>query len=443
MVTNNERYVTSMTDPLDKMPPSIELELYDREAAANVLADLTRTAIPADLGAYYEPVPALSYTSRPLAKGEDGLTTQQRGFLETQMSPEFEKSQVTSADRVMFWKDSVGTTCTGFYAEGDGALGPIIPIAAREVSIVLTRGLQNPDFQAALEALSEQDQAVLNSTTTDKQPVEIFRVGFTAAERAIAQYALLVHETPYATPQEFVNGLVASGVLRQIANRFPWETQTSTPWRQEVVGHLNTLSTDTVRLDIETTRSLSAMKARYTGEAVKIMHQAILGEGLTREEAFAKYHDQLDIAPATYMQLWEGSEHYDGSPTRCLGAMAIKQPDGSRAESVISFIEPKIAETFARVFADLEISETDSLGLADGVETEMENGRHLTTLHAPGISCQHCVNNITHNILPELMGVELSSVDLDTKVVTVIFDPDKLERSTITNALQANNYLIA
>jgi copper chaperone len=50
---------------------------------------------------------------------------------------------------------------------------------------------------------------------------------------------------------------------------------------------------------------------------------------------------------------------------------------------------------------------------------------HLTV---EGMSCGHCVNRIKNSV-GALNGVESISVDLDSKSVTVQFDPEKTKNS--------------
>ena len=64
------------------------------------------------------------------------------------------------------------------------------------------------------------------------------------------------------------------------------------------------------------------------------------------------------------------------------------------------------------------------------------------TVSVPTVHCQSCKLNIEES-LEELDGVATSKVDVDTKRVTVTFDPDTVAPDAITAAIEAAGYPVA
>jgi len=61
------------------------------------------------------------------------------------------------------------------------------------------------------------------------------------------------------------------------------------------------------------------------------------------------------------------------------------------------------------------------------------------TVSVPTVHCQSCKLNIEES-LEELDGVESSAVDLDTKQVTVTFDPNTTDERTVTATIEQAGY---
>ena len=56
-----------------------------------------------------------------------------------------------------------------------------------------------------------------------------------------------------------------------------------------------------------------------------------------------------------------------------------------------------------------------------------------------GMTCGGCVRSVT-NILTALPGMEKAEVDLAKAMATVTFDPAKLDRNAITDAVESAGY---
>lgn len=61
------------------------------------------------------------------------------------------------------------------------------------------------------------------------------------------------------------------------------------------------------------------------------------------------------------------------------------------------------------------------------------------TVSVPTVHCRSCQLNIEES-LEELDGVESSAVDLDTKQVTVTFDPSVVDEVTVTATIEDAGY---
>jgi copper chaperone len=65
-----------------------------------------------------------------------------------------------------------------------------------------------------------------------------------------------------------------------------------------------------------------------------------------------------------------------------------------------------------------------------------------TTLVAPDISCEHCQHAI-EGALGELQGVSNVKVDIPTKTVQVIYNPQQVSLSKIEEVLDDTGYTVA
>jgi copper chaperone len=61
------------------------------------------------------------------------------------------------------------------------------------------------------------------------------------------------------------------------------------------------------------------------------------------------------------------------------------------------------------------------------------------TLTAPDISCAHCVTTV-QKAVGELEGVSFVQAEVDSKNVTVRFDPERVSQAEIEAALEEEGY---
>lgn len=61
------------------------------------------------------------------------------------------------------------------------------------------------------------------------------------------------------------------------------------------------------------------------------------------------------------------------------------------------------------------------------------------TISVPEVHCGHCVASIEGALSP-MAGVESSDVDLDTRTVTVTFDPDAVALTDLVTAIEEQGY---
>ena len=64
------------------------------------------------------------------------------------------------------------------------------------------------------------------------------------------------------------------------------------------------------------------------------------------------------------------------------------------------------------------------------------------TLTAPDISCAHCVTTV-QKAVGELEGVSFVQAEVDTKNVTVRFDPERVSQAEIEAALEEEGYPVS
>ncbi|MEV6769560.1 heavy-metal-associated domain-containing protein [Nocardia sp. NPDC051030] len=377
---------------------------YERRAASRVLAVLARPAI--STGATAPPAQRIEYTCAPL-RPEPGshLTLSQRLYLERFMSP-CRAEQVTSATHRIAWTDSDGIPNTGHFHSG--GLGPLVPIAMRETVLTLWHALESDTaFAQRISALSARDAAVLEGTTTDHEPLDIFRVGIEACGRALAQHALLARWTPYRTPVEFALGMRDSGIYGAVATRWYWELQASSYRRGMIAVILATQPDGTLRYTAETVHTLRAMKDATIEDAHRIMRRATNVEGLSVPEAIAKYHDELDLISRQYALLPPGTR------PACLAAMP-HQLDGAHY-SLLPLVVDRFTELFTTIVTRLTIAEVPAdTGAATG---ELAAEDHV--FYVPDMNCKHCVRTITGVL--ESMNIGVRDIDLISKRVVAEF----------------------
>lgn len=397
---------------------------YDRRAASRILATLARDGLFD--GDAAPPAPRVLEYSCAAMRPEPGshLNYSQRLYLERFMRP-CQPYQVTTATHRMSWTDSDGVPNTGHY-RADG-LGPVVPIAARETVLALWHSLRdNAELAERAASLGSRDRAVLEGTTTDHDPVEIFRVGLEATGRALAQHALLARQTPYREPVEFARGLADSGIFAAVATRWFWELQASTYRRGMIPVTLATQPDGTVRYTAESVATLRAMKDATIAEAHTVMRRATTVEGLDVAAAIAKYHEDLDLISRQYALLPPSTR------PACLAAMPHRL-DGEHY-SILPEVVDRFVAVFAAVIAALRVREIpverQPTADAPGAATD-------EVFYVPDMNCKHCVRTIT-GILTG-MGLEVLDIDLLSKRVVTEFRSPR-NRARAFEALRDGGY---
>lgn len=382
---------------------------YDRAAAARVLASSVGSAT---LEAAFEEaglggVRRVSPEVQPL----DGqLTALQLEYVHRRMRPCPPASVVSAAAKVS-WRDSGGVANVAHC----GPLGPVVPVVAREATLAIWRALAERDHAA----LTDDERAVMDATTTDKDPVEILRVGIDTTSRALVQHAYLADQTPYRNAADFARGLRDSGIFSVVANTWFWGLQSSTFRRGMIPVRLVTQDDGTVRYAAETVDVLREMKQTAIADAHETLRRATVEEGLTVEEALRKYDVLLGEISRQYALLPAGEQ------PRCLANMSV---DGVR---LLPGVVDTFVETFVRLLKSVEL---------ESVEIE-EAGVNAAdeVFEVPDMTCSHCTNTITGVL--EALGVRVAGIDLDTKEVVAAFPSDEV-RAQSFEAIRGRGYTV-
>ncbi|WP_432893572.1 heavy-metal-associated domain-containing protein [Kribbella sp. CA-245084] len=373
---------------------------YDRAAASRVLAEVAGRAAfgPVGLGGVRRLEPEVV----PL----DGrLTAPQLEYVDQRMRP-CPPALVVSAASKVSWRDSGGVANVAHC----GPLGPIVPVVAREATLAIWRAFAGLDAAA----LTDDDRAVMAATTTDKDPVEILRVGIDTTSRALVQHAYLADQTPYRSAAEFAAGLRDSGIFSVVANTWFWGLQSSTFRRGMIPVRLVAQDDGTVRYAAETVDVLREMKQTAIADAHETLRRATVEEGLTVEEALRKYDVLLGVISRQYALLPAGEQ------PRCLANMAV---DGVR---LLPGVVDTFVETFVQMLELVEIGET-GMNTADEV------------FEVPDMTCSHCTNTITGVL--EALGVRVAGIDLDTKEVVAAF-PSEEVRAQSFEAIRGRGFTV-
>jgi copper chaperone CopZ len=371
----------------------VTADRYDRAAASRIIADL------AGPGLFTSPplVTALTVPYRAhrlLPEQGSHLTLSQRLYLQRFMRP-CPPAQVSSATHRMTWTDSDGVPSTGHFRAG--GLGAIVPIAVRETTVALWRGLAtNGDLADRIAALGDDEDAVLAGTTTDREPLEILRIGVEATGRALAQHALLADQTPYRSPADFAYAMARSGLFAAVAGQWYWELQASTFRRGMIPIRLETTPEGQIRYTGETVSVLRQMKDATIADAYAVMTRATTTEAMTVEQAVRHYHDDLDLISRQYALLPPGARPH------CLA-----QP------AVLPAVVKSYVDTFAQVVDALGIVENDR------PETEPASDVDDWLFHVPDMNCRHCQTTI--RTVLESMDIDVQEVDLVSKRVIAEF----------------------
>ena len=384
-----------------------DIPRYDRRAASRVLAGLAQPGLFATPIA----VPSsrhIEYTCAAL-RPEVGshLTYSQRLYLQQFMRP-CQPAQVTSATHRIAWTDSDGVPNTGHF-RADG-LGPLVPIAMRETVLVLWHAIAaNSALTQRVDGLGPRERAVLDGTTTDHDPIEIFRVGIEATGRALAQHALLARQTHYRSVAEFARGIHDSGIFASVATRWYWELQASTYRRGMIPVTLATQPDGTVRYTADTVATLRAMKDATIADAHTVMRRATHVEGLSVEAAIAKYHDDLDLISRQYALVPANTR------PACLAAMPHHL--GSGQYTLLPVVVDKFVEIFEELAGRIRITEV-SAELAE-LTADAPASIEDRIFYVPDMSCQQCVRTITGVL--ETMGIKVLEIDLPSKRIVAEF----------------------
>jgi copper chaperone CopZ len=374
---------------------------YDRAAAARVL-----TAEFAGPDAFGQVGLGGLRRLEPEVVPLDGqLTAAQLEYVQSRMRP-CPPALVVSAASKVSWRDSGGIANVAHC----GPLGPIVPVVAREATLAMWQALAG----SGPAALTDDDRAVMDATTTDKDPVEILRVGIDTTSRALVQHAYLADQSPYRSAAEFARGLRDSGIFSVVANTWFWGLQSSTFRRGMIPVRLIAQDDGTVRYAAETVDVLREMKQTAIADAHETLRRATVEEGLTVEEALRKYDVLLGQISRQYALLPAG-----GQP-RCLANMSV---DGVR-------LLPGVVDTFVETFVQL-------LELVEIGETGMNTADEV--FEVPDMTCSHCTNTITGVL--EALGVRVAGIDLDTKEVVAAFPSDEV-RAQSFEAIRGRGYTV-
>ena len=409
-------------------PASPRVDGYDRTAASRILA---RLAFPGLFGPG-GPVGAeflggereIGYRLAPLVPGpRSHLTASQQGYLTSFMRP-CPESLVISATHRVTWHDSDGIPNVAHC--GPSSLGPVVPIAARETTLALWRALAADAALAdRIARLDDGDLAVLEATTTDIEPLEIFRIGVEATARTLVQHAYLAGQTPYRGPAEFARGLHCSGIFALVASTWYWELQASTFRRGMIPVSFEIGPGGAVRYPARVTAMLRAMKDATIAQAHAVMARATSEEGLSVAEAVRKYHHELDLIAKQYALL------PDGEQPRCLGQMT--HTVGGQRFSVQPGVVSAFIETFAALLGLIEIAEVPGPGDEEITDPQQR------TFHVPDMNCKHCRATISG--LLESLGSPVTEIDLVTKRIVAGF-PTVAAREQAFDVIRDAGYTI-
>ncbi|WP_157630743.1 copper chaperone [Kribbella catacumbae] len=351
------------------------------------------------------------------------LNAAQLDYLRSRMRP-CGPEMVTSATHRVRWHDSDGIVNVAHCGPSD--LGPVVLVVARETTLALWRALAaDKRLVAGVAAVSTEGRVAMTSTTTDREPVEILRVGLDTTARALVQHAWLADQTPYRDAAVFARGLRDSGIFAMVANTWFWGLQSSTFRRGMIPASLMSHADSTVRYTSDSAAMLRAMKDAAISDAKAVMRRATAEEGLSIEQALRKYDRELGVISKQYALLPTG-EH-----PRCLANMTAVV-DGRRF-TVLPGVVDTFVETFVRLLELVEV-----VGAPDQRE---ETGMDTTdqVFEVPDMTCSHCTNTTTAVL--ESHGIVVNGIDLDTKQVVAAF-PNAEVRDQCFEAIRGRGYTV-
>ena len=390
-------------------PAQSPVEGYDRVAASRALAGLAFPGLFSSRGgavdaAFLGGPRRISYGATPLAPAPDShLTSAQQGYLTSYMRP-CPAGLVTSATHRVTWNDSEGIP--NIAHAGPSSLGAVVPIVARETTLALWRDLAaNDALAAAVARLGGDARRALAATTTDQEPIEIFRIGIEATARALIQHAYLADQTPYRSPSQFARGMRDCGIFGVVASTWYWELQASTFRRGMIPVSFVAGPGGTVRYPPEVVTMLRAMKTATIAQARAVMARATGEEGLTVPQAVQKYHHKLDLIAKQYALLG------DTEQPRCLGQM-VHTINGQRFS-----VQPGAVETYVETF--VRLLDLVAITRIPGSPDEQITDPRERTFHVPDMNCTHCRATITG--LLESLDICVAEMDLVTKRIVAGF----------------------
>src|SRR5262249_37029733 len=147
-----------------------------------------------------------------------------------------------------------------------------------------------------------------------------------------------------------------------------------------------------LRYPAATVSLLRRMKDATIADAHAVIARAVGEEGLTRDEAVRRYHDELDLISRQYALLGPGER------PRCLALPSVLPP-----------VVETYVDTFVRVLGVVGVE------LEDGEPPEDEGW----IFHVPDMNCRHC--RLTIASVLESMEVVVHEIDLVTKRVVAEF----------------------
>jgi copper chaperone CopZ len=371
----------------------------DRRGAAETLGQLA----PAIVGEPLAEVPRpqrIEFARTPIEVGDNGLTDWQDEYRVAYMQP-CPAELLTSAPYRLTWKDSLGVVNQSYFAD---ALGPIVPVAAREAELRLAAQFERAHGSGVLDSLSQQERDALAATTTDVDPVKIFKVGADAARKVLTQYALLADSVGQADPVEFAQAVRGSKFFSEVARRNYWELMAATDRRAAVTGSIVVTDQGVIAFDQRSREVLAEMKANTIAQASRVLEDA-LDAGMTEQEAVEKYYREDDEASAQYMRL------RDGEVPACIG-LAARVP--GTTINAVEFVGDLLVSEFVDQVSLIDLRQVDSIDLVDHLD------RPEADLLIPSMACMNCVTRIG-KILGKTSAHDVE-IDLETKVARVRFD---------------------
>jgi len=414
--------------------PTVEApERYDRAAASAILARLASPGLfsAGGHGISQEHLGrgrTIRYRMTPVDSGPDSPLSAMRTRYRERFMPPCPLEAITFATHRVVWED--GDAIPNVAHAGPSSLGPVVPIVAREATLALWRALAaNRELALAIDGLSDDEDAVLAGTTTDREPMEIFRIGVEAGNRALVQHAYLADQTPYRTPDAFARAMRDSGIFGIVASTWYWELQAATLRRGMIPVSFCATTDGALRYTGESVALLRAMKDRTIATAREVMARATGEEGLTVAEALQKYHYEEDLIARQYALLAPAEQ------PRCLGQMT-NVFDGRRY-SVLPAVVDAFVEAFVRLL-DLVVLEESG----DGLDLPLSDsfvGSQTRVFRIPDMNCSHCRMSIS-GLLTSL-DARVVEIDLTTKRVVVDF-PSVDVRDQAFGAIRAAGYTV-